>query len=181
MSNTFIIHGTDGNPDENWIPWLKGQLEQEGYEVVVPRFPTPEEQSLEAWMEAFEPYKQKITDETIFVGHSLGPAFILHLLEAHKAKALVSVSGFLGELGNEHFDTLNKTFMKDFDWDTIRANTKSFAVLHGDNDPYVPVEKAQELAKHLGTKVELIPDGGHLNTSAGYTTFELLLSKVLEV
>jgi predicted alpha/beta hydrolase family esterase len=46
MANIFIIHGSYGNPDENWFPWLKKELEQEGHKVFVPKFPTPEDQSL---------------------------------------------------------------------------------------------------------------------------------------
>ena len=50
MKNAIIIHGTYGNPDENWFPWLKIELEKIGYQVYVPTFPTPENQNLEAWL-----------------------------------------------------------------------------------------------------------------------------------
>jgi hypothetical protein len=43
----FIIHGTCGEPDGNWFPWLKQKLEEQGHEVVVPDFPGIENQSLE--------------------------------------------------------------------------------------------------------------------------------------
>ena len=41
MANIFIIHGTEGYPEENWFPWLKKELEQKGHIVFVPQFPTP--------------------------------------------------------------------------------------------------------------------------------------------
>jgi predicted alpha/beta hydrolase family esterase len=41
-------------------------------------------------------------------------------------------------------------------------------VIHGDNDPLVPVAQAQFLADKLQASFTLIKDGGHLNGSAGY-------------
>ena len=35
----FIIHGSFGNPGENWFPWLKIQLVNCGHEVITPTFP----------------------------------------------------------------------------------------------------------------------------------------------
>ena len=77
-----IIHGAYGNPSENWIPWLRESLEKLG-EVIVPEFPTPEGQSLENWRNVFD----SSDENTILIGHSLGPAFILDILERNKAKA----------------------------------------------------------------------------------------------
>jgi hypothetical protein len=36
MKTAIIIHGTGGSPDENWFPWMKTQLEEQGYRVFVP-------------------------------------------------------------------------------------------------------------------------------------------------
>ena len=54
----FIIHGSYGNPNENWFPWLKKELEKEGCIVFIPEFPTPENQSLKNWMEIFNDFYQ---------------------------------------------------------------------------------------------------------------------------
>ncbi len=53
-------------------------------------------------------------------------------------------------------------------------------LFHADNDPYVPVEKARELAERLGGTLEIVKGAGHFNEAAGYTKFELLLSKIAE-
>ena len=106
----FIMHGTCGSPNENWFPWLKERLEKENHQVFVPKFPTPENQSLENWLNVFEEYKNQIDSETIFVGHSLAPAFILSILEKLdvKIKKSIFVCGFLGLIDIEDFDNLNK-------------------------------------------------------------------------
>ena len=152
MSQVFIIHGAYGSPQENWVPWLKTELEKLGYTVIVPKFPTPEGQTLRNWNQVFESYINQITKNTIFVGHSLGPAFILNILEQidTKVKACFFVSGFVDLLDNPQFDTINRTFVdKQFSWDKIKKNCSKFFIYHSDNDPYVPMEKANHLASFL--------------------------------
>ena len=67
--NVIIVHGSFGSPEENWFPWLKEELEKFGVKVLVPKFPTPEGQSLENWLKAFEECRQHLNEETILVGH----------------------------------------------------------------------------------------------------------------
>ena len=148
----FIIHGTGGSPDGNWFSWLKSELEKLGCEVFLPKFPTPNGQSLDSWMGVFDNYLDKVDEDTIFVGHSLGPAFLLYILETIdiQIKAAYFVSGFLSLLGDEWFDTRNKTFVcRDFDWDKIKSKCKKFVVISGDNDPYVPLDEAQPMKRQL--------------------------------
>jgi hypothetical protein len=113
------------------------------------------------------------------VGHSLGPAFILHLLERHKVKSAFFISGFVGKLNHPDFDLINDTFVNHhFDWQKIRSNCSTFQIYHSDNDPYVPLDRAEEIARFLEIKVKIIKNAGHFNKAAGYTTFPLLLEEI---
>lgn len=184
MKNAFIIHDAYGSSEENWFPWLKKELEELDYEVFVPDFPTPQGQTLENWREVFDVYKEFINEETIFIGHSLGPLFILDILQKLNmtVKASFFVSGFLRLLGNKEFDTINKTFVENnFDWDKISANCKQFIIFHSDNDPYVPIKYANELAETLATVPIIIKGAGHFNSAAAYNKFEELLDKIKEL
>jgi len=177
----FMIHGAYGNPEENWFPWLKKELEQLGHTVFVPKFPTPENQTLENWMDVFDEYIEKIDEDTIFVGHSLGPAFILSLLEKIEKpiKSAFFVANFIDLLDNPEFDTINKTFVdKKFNWEKIKENCKTFYIFHSDNDPYVPLEKGKKLGEKLESEVLVIEGAGHFNKAAGYTEFPLLLEYI---
>ncbi len=179
--NAFIIHGSFGSPEENWFPWLKVELEKLGMEVIAPRFPTPEGQSLGNWMKVFEGFREHMDGETVFVAHSLGPAFVLNLLEKLETpvKACFFVAGFTGSLGNPEFDEINKSFAdREFDWEKIKANCGKFFVFYSDNDPYVPEEKAQKLGQALGMVPVLVKGAGHFNEKVGYTKFELLLERI---
>ncbi len=183
----FIIHGSYGNPHENWFPWLKKELEKLGHTVFVPEFPTPKNQNLKNWMFEFQNrrYYGLIDEKSVFVGHSLGPAFILSVLEKIKipkpVKACFFVSGFTGSLGNPEFDEINKTFTeKDFNWEKIKNSCDKFIMYQSDNDPYVPLEKAKELAKNLEGELKIIKTAGHFNEKAGYSKFEDILKNILK-
>lgn len=183
MKKALIIHGAYGNPKENWIPWLKVKLEENRFEVIVPSFPTPEDQNLDNWLSILSLDEFGFTGYSTLIGHSIGAVFLLTVLEKIKKPVpnVILVSGFLHDLGNETFDKINATFYKkDFDWKTIKNNAKNISVVHGENDPYVPISEAQYLAKKLGVKVKVIKNGKHLNKVAGFIEFPELLQMVLK-
>jgi len=181
MKTAFIIHGTGGSPEENWFPWMKQELESRWYQVFIPKFPTPHHQSLENWIQTFEDYKKYVNQETIFVAHSVWPAFVLSVLETldTPVKACYFAAGFLELLQLPEFDPLNETITaKQFNWEKIHQNCKYFYMCHGDDDPYVPLYSAEIMAEHLEVEIDMIEAGWHLNEETGYTEFEYLLEKI---
>ena len=180
MKNAFILHGIYGNPEENWIPWLKEKLEERGYTVHVPFFPTTEPvTTLESWQQAWEPFDTKVDADSIVIGHSLGVAFALNILEKHSIRLAFLVATAWGETNNEFTPMMDQIANQDFDWNTIKSHCSHFEIFHADNDPYLPVEKAHTLAKHLECDVHLIQNAGHFNEAAGYTDFPKLLELIL--
>lgn len=178
MKSAILIHGTESKPGSNWFPWLAEELKKRGYAIFIPQFPTPVGQSLEGWRKEFKRFEMHITEETIFVGHSLGCAFILDCLERSEkgVAAVILVAGFVGLLGNPHYDFLNSTFIeKKFLWENIRSKCGKCVVISSDNDPYVPLEKGWELARHLGVQPIILHNAGHINRSSGFTEFPQVL------
>ncbi len=183
MKTAFIIHWTGWNPHGNWFPWLASELHELWFIVIVPRFPTPEDQSLLSWKEKFKTYEKYIWEETLFIAHSVGPSFVLSVLEDIKSpiKACFFVSGFLENIWISEFDVLNKTFTcREFDWQKIKENAGYFYMCHGTDDPYVPLESAQKLADSLWVNIDIIPNGWHLNKESWFETFPYLLEKIKE-
>jgi uncharacterized protein len=183
LLRVVIVHGSFGSPEENWFPWLSRKIDHLGYKVIVPRFPTPEGQNLTKWKEVFREQVGSLDEHTILIGHSVGVAFVLNLLEDKDAVPVTAtflVAGFLGELGLPEFDPIISTFCcKEFDWQRIKHNAGALTVLAGDNDPYVPLPKGQDIADALSVPLTIVPGGGHLNAEFGYTTFPLLERKLL--
>ena len=184
-----MIHGSKGNPNSHWFPWLKQKLESLGQTVFALEFPNPPEQSLDSWMEVFDDYLSKVDEDTIFVGHSLGPSFILSILEKldlpKPLKACFFVSGFvggtLGVEGMEEYDEINKSFTdKEFNWSKIKSNCKKFVCFMSDNDPYVPLSRSKELASRLEAEEIVVSDAGHFQEKSGIKEFPQLLNRVKE-
>ena len=181
----IIIHGARGGPETNWFPWLHTTLEAEGIEVVCPRFPTPEGQSLSAWLSAYDLAVQSLPlASTVLVGHSLGAAFALRLIErqTQPVVGLFLAAGFIGALGFPDYDTINHSFFDaPFDWATIRKRKGGVArCWAGDNDPYVPLSRSQEMATCLEVPLEIVPGGGHLNSETGFTTFPQMRDAIVK-
>jgi len=36
MKRVFVIHGWGGNPYKEWFPWIKKELEKNGFKVEIP-------------------------------------------------------------------------------------------------------------------------------------------------
>lgn len=183
MRTVFIFHGTGGSPEGNWFPWLKGELEKKGQRVIIPRFPTPEGQSLEAWFKILDQYQKEINEDTIFIGHSLGGIFLLKELErlGQSIQAAFLVSTPIGVKPIKYYDSDYSFAGYNFDWQKIEKKAQSFTVYQSDNDPYLCFENGEKLAKQLGVELTFIPKAGHLNAESGWTKFDKLLQDINKV
>lgn len=184
-TNIFIFHGTEGHPQDNWFPWLKQELAGEGYNVLVPQFPSPPVVAAKVaeWFDVLKDYEQYINEDTVFVGHSLGGIFTLRVLEKlqHTVRAAAFVGAPIGVRPILNYDRDNSFSGFDFDWDTIRSKSSDFIVYQSDDDPYVGLDNGKQLAEHLGVELSFIPNAGHFNARAGYTEFDDLKGKLLTV
>lgn len=74
---------------------------------------------------------------------------------------------------------MNREFStRKFDWEKIRKNVGKIYSYHSDNDPYILLENANNLAKNLGINLEIVEGTGHFNTASVYVTFSGLLSDI---
>lgn len=157
MATIFLFHGVNGHPEENWFPWLKRELEKAGHRVIVPQFPHADHPKLDEWLKSFEQWKTLLDPEAILIGHSLGSAFALRLLEqAEKpVRATFLVAPVWGVMQNKLDQLITSFTSAPYDWRSISENAGNITVIHSDNDPYIALRKTEELAKNLG--VEVIP------------------------
>ncbi|MGH1576495.1 RBBP9/YdeN family alpha/beta hydrolase [Planktotalea sp.] len=174
----IIIHGSFGSPYQNWAPWLYRQLTEQGQKVLVPHFTADEMQNLSTWTEIMSGYSSLIGPKTNVVAHSLGPAFVVDWFAKTGVKAnhFVAVAPFYGLIDIPEFDAVNRTFFADKKLiDAAARRFSKVTCIYSDNDPYVPIELSNEFSLRIGASVEVIPGGAHLNSSAGFDEFPLLL------
>ncbi len=180
MKTAFIIHGTSGHPQENWFPWLKSELEKIGYAAVVPQFPTPENQTLENWFSVFDKNSAGYVESSILIGHSLGGAFALRIIEKYNVTihAAYFVAAPIGVRPIQNYKGDFPFIGHPFDWELIRSRARKFFIFHSDNDPFVSLGNGELLAEELGTELTFIPNAGHFNSASGYETFPELLEAI---
>lgn len=188
-----IFHGSYSTIYSNWFPYLKESLEDLGQEVILPQFPIDNfeeikdfdaktKQNLNSWLKVFERDVYPIIKNDkrlIFVGHSLGPLFILHILERYKIKldTAIFVVPFYEKLGKSiEIDAVNKTFYRnDFDWYEIKKLINNIYVLYSENDPYVAESDSKKFAKMLNASQIKVRGSGHMNSEINLNEFPLVL------
>jgi len=197
----LILHGSYGTPRENWFPWLKAKLEDQGHATLAPQFPidvwpeasangdinfVPQHQSLDKWLETFSAISDQLEFENLTViAHSSAPLFMLHVLNQHpelRLRQALFVAPFLGKIGEVwQIETVNRSFYTpaNFDFPTVRQQIENSTIFYSDNDPYVPIHESKLFAKKIGADTIRVADAGHFNAEAGYTEFPLLLNHLL--
>ncbi len=175
----FLIHGFEGVPNGGWRSWLMAEFSKLDVYTCALSMPTPEAPVLVEWLEEIKRVvARNSTDDIYLVGHSLGGTAILRFAETYNfpnLKGLVSVSAPCTKNSNSK---ISEFLERDFDFNIIKSRVKKIAVIHGNNDPLVPLSDAQKIAKETNASLTVIPNGGHLNGSAGFVTlpecFEIL-------
>lgn len=190
----ILIHGAFSSPRNNWLPELKDKLESLGQEVVAPSFPVDtwdavtkfgqsvpsKKQNLNNWITEFDKiYKTFRKGEKLcFIGHSLGPLFILHLVERYNIKldSAFFVCPFLTKLSKSwQIDHVNESFYKsDFDFVTIRKSIHISYSIYAKDDPYVPLKSARTFAMNMKSEIIESETGMHFNSEANCTSFPLI-------
>jgi hypothetical protein len=165
VKKALILISWYGAPENDWLPWLKKELEKQGYEVAVPDLPTIQTNlpDMEQMLKIL-----KVDENTIVIGHSLGALLGLRLAEKQKFEKLILVSGwdFDDGLAPEH----RLFWPNKIDHKKIKSNVKEFVVIHSSNDPYTPSSDAEAMSQRLGGKFVLIQNGGHLSQKSGGRT-----------
>lgn len=197
----LIMHGSYGSPEENWFRWLERELKSLGHEVILEQFPVDSwdevekigrenigaykpVESLESWDKYFIKHiLPQIKESGVgFVGHSIAPIFMLHMLGKYdfKLQKAVFVAPFFNIPDRSEiwqFYPVNKTFYSyDFDFDKIKEKISKSHVVYGDNDSVVPSTQPPLFAEKLGAEIHVVPNGGHCGSI--FKEFPLLLDIV---
>ncbi len=170
----LILHGIEGFAGIHWQQWLNDNLIERNYKVIMPNLPNSNRPDRKTWLKTVKEVIEGVDlSVLVMVAHSLSVSVALDIIEQVPIKALISVSGFAYDYGAE----LNSYFLaeRNIDFDKVNKNLKQVFVIYSNNDPYVPQEVLKSLADNLKVKPEIITNGGHLNTDAGYKTFPRLL------
>lgn len=177
MKKVIILHGAQGNPEENWFPWLADKLRTQGLEVLVPQLPIDENQKYEIMKNIV--LELGLDEDTVLIGHSLGGLLALLMVsrEDIKLAGIICVAtpinlGDQFNIGSEamfnHPENIN--------WKRIRNNVGNKHVFESDNDPYISFGTGQEISENIDAEYHLVKNAGHFNSTAGFDNFPQLLA-----
>ncbi|MEK7465208.1 MAG: alpha/beta hydrolase [Patescibacteria group bacterium] len=184
----FIIHGWEGYPEEAWFPWLKHELEEKEFEVVVPQMPNADAPSIDVWIPFLHTVVGKCDANTFFVGHSIGCQTILRYLEIlppqEKIGGAVLVAGWVSltpiATRTPEEQTITRPWLEaPIDYEKIKTHTKNFVGIFSDNDPYVPPENQITYREKLNARIAIIPGRGHFNEESNTKEFPDVLHAIL--
>lgn len=176
LKNALILPGWQCDPNSNWYPWLKKELEKRNYQVFCPQLPTMETNlpDLETQLE-FIKNNFNFNENTIVIGHSLGAVLALRLAEKYSFSKMILVSAWdFDDLTSEH----QKFWLNKIDHQLIKNNVSNITCITSDNDPYFSLFQTQQMAKRLDAKFILIKNAGHFTESSGITQVPEILNQI---
>jgi len=161
----FLFHGIECTSQSNFQPWLQEELEIKGYEVINPDLPNADRPVPEEWWGSIKEHDSKL-DNAIIIGRSQGATFGLKIMEKlakqdRRIDKLVSLAGFWSHfLGWSAHDPF---FVEPIDLNLAKQGANKVCVLNSDNDPYIPLDYAKNMAEGLDAEFILKPGDAHFS------------------
>lgn len=190
MKRVFIIHGWEGNPENNWFPWLKSNLEAGGFEVIIPAMLDSERPVKSVWLKMLQEVILNPDKNTYLVGHSMGCQVIQRYLESLPEGIVIGgavlVAGWINDPRWEgrtpdEIKVVEDWFDQPKDYIKIKSHCKKFVCIFSSNDPFIPKSNWEEAKNILEAKVVMVSNKEHFDDDAGIKELPEALEAILEV
>jgi uncharacterized protein len=142
-----------------WASWFKFEVEKLGFETFFETMPD----SIIARGEYWLPFLQDhvgVGENDVLVGWSSGAVAAMRYAETHKLHGSVLISPSYTDL-NDELERESGYYANPWLWDDIKKNQQHIAVIHGDNDPWIPQEQFTFIAGKLGAEQMTVPGAQH--------------------
>ncbi len=182
MKRVVLIHRWSGGPLDDWRPWLKGELEQRGWQVLVPEMPDTDVPVIEKWVSHLAEVAGVPDADTYFIGHSIGCQTILRYLETVDTPigGAVFVAGWfdLENLEDEEVKEIARPWIETpIDLEKVRKVLPQSVLLISDNDPYGAFEENKRKFAEIVTETIALSNAGHITASEVPVILDQFLEK----
>lgn len=169
MKKAIILHGLNGYAGENWFPWLKNELEKEGWHVWVPDLPSADKPSSKRWTSyVLRQVPFAIDNDTVIIAHSAGCVAALALLQQLPEQVHIAKCILVAALKNDlSYAPLCQLFDIPLDFERIKKHTTHTIVIQSDNDPYMSVDHGRYISERVGGDLIIRHGEKHFSTSTG--------------
>lgn len=170
----LILHGWGGSDYPHWQAWLAGKLASNYGTVSFPLLDNPHFPTKNRWLEQT---KHILTEfnPNIVVCHSLSCILWFWL-----ANEDINQIDHLILVAPPSLDTKIETVKSFFPCQlpaSLKASKINFIV--SDNDPYMKINEAQNIANKYNINLEILHNAGHINSDSGFGEWEYI-EKLLE-
>jgi len=183
MKRVILVHGWEGSLESNWFPWLKGELESWGLEVIIPEMPDTDEPKIGPWVSKLREVVGEIDEDTFLIGHSIGCQAIMRYLESLKGDemfgGIVFVAGFfnLPYLKTQEEKDIAKPWLEiPIDTERVKKHSDVFMAIFSDDDPDIPLSDKDLFEDRLGAKIIVESGKGHFTENE----YPEILDNILE-
>lgn len=179
MTKAILIHGNGGcKPTDNWMPYVKEQLEKAGITVLAPQFPDAQLARASYWL-PFLKNELKADENTILIGHSSGALAAMRFAEQHKLLGTALIGTSHTDLGLEQ-ERLSGYFDTPWNWEAITRNQDWILLYASTDDPWIPIAEARYIRDKLQPDYFEYTDQGHFGGDYYKPTFPELVEKLKE-
>lgn len=156
----ILVHGNGGGTlKDHWFPSVKKALEAKGLTVVAETMPDNVLARESEWL-PFLKDKLHADENSIIIGHSSGAVAAMRYAENNKLYGSVLIGACYTDLGDKD-EKKSGYYDRPWQWDKIKANQKWIVQFASTDDPYIPIEEARYIHKHLQSEYTEENDQGH--------------------
>ncbi len=176
MSNrVLILHGWGGSDSPHWQSHLASKIAKNYGTVSFPLLDNCHFPSKNRWLKQVKKLLEEFKPDTV-VCHSLANTLWFWLCEENilEVERLFIVSP-------PSLTTTEQTIKTFFPCE-IPKNicAKKAHLIVSDNDPWIELNEAKEMAQKINASYQVIPNGEHLNADSGFGKWELIENLVMQ-
>jgi uncharacterized protein len=172
----IVVHGWDGDVNKGWFPWLRANLESQGFEVVMEQMPNTANPNIEEWIPTLKKLSGSVDNNTYFIGHSIGCQTIIRMLEnleSEKAGGAIFLAGWFNLKEDTYKENPKKEKQTrkiarpwidtsiDFSKVQSKFSPGKVTAIFSDDDPYVDISNAEMFKQKLGARILIENGKGH--------------------
>jgi len=172
---TLILHGWGGSDAPHWQAELACEIAKNYGTVSFPLLDNCHFPSKNRWLKQVKALLEDFKPDTV-VCHSLANTLWFWLCEEDiipvKRLFMVSPPSLTTEV-----DTIKTFFPCKL---PQKLCAKEVQMIVSDNDPYIKIGEAQQMASHYDIPLTIIQNAGHINADSGYGKWGLIEKLVME-
>ena len=175
MNKVLILHGWGGSDFPHWQSHLASEIAKDYGTVSFPLLDNCHFPSKNRWLKQVKQILEEFKPNTV-VCHSLANTLWFWLCQED-----IETVENLFMVSPPSLQTIESTIKTFFPCEIPQnIHAKNIDMIVSDNDPWVKLEEAKEIAKTIGATYKVIKDAGHINADSDFGKWVLIEKMVLK-